>query len=102
MPEALDLTSTLVMGWTLPVATTERAMSPRSTFAELGGFEFGAVSAGCGDHAEDDGHDEDGEAGPEPDLAFTFALRGQNFAPSSCGKVTLPRVRLRRTCSEVP
>ena len=30
MPEALDLTSTLVMGWTLPVATTERAMSPRS------------------------------------------------------------------------
>ena len=30
MPEALDLTSTLVMGWTLPVATTERAMSRRS------------------------------------------------------------------------
>src|ERR1700722_783234 len=30
MPEALDLASTLVMGWTLPVATTERAMSPRS------------------------------------------------------------------------
>src|ERR1700733_6451894 len=30
MPEALDLTSTLVMGWTLPVATTERAMSASS------------------------------------------------------------------------
>src|SRR5258707_5830939 len=30
MPEALDLPSTLVMGWTLPVATTERAMSPSS------------------------------------------------------------------------
>src|ERR1700722_7056957 len=30
IPEALDLTSTFVMGWTLPVATTERAMSPSS------------------------------------------------------------------------
>jgi len=28
MPEALDLTSTLVMGWILPVATTLRATSP--------------------------------------------------------------------------
>ena len=37
MPEALDLTSTLVMGWTLPVATTERAMSPRSAFANCEG-----------------------------------------------------------------
>src|ERR1700729_2099672 len=30
VPEALVLTSTLVMGWTLPVATTERAMSASS------------------------------------------------------------------------
>ncbi len=37
MPEAFDLTSTLVMGWTLPVATTERAMSPRSAFANCDG-----------------------------------------------------------------
>ena len=33
MPLALDLTSTLVMGWIFPVATTERATSPRVTFA---------------------------------------------------------------------
>ena len=37
MPEALDLSSTLVMGWTLPVATTERAMSPFSTLASCDG-----------------------------------------------------------------
>src|SRR5215470_7418476 len=37
MPEALDLTSTLVMGWTLPVATTERAISPFSTLASWEG-----------------------------------------------------------------
>src|ERR1035438_2155693 len=35
MPEALLLTSTLVMGWILPVATTERATSPRVTLASL-------------------------------------------------------------------
>src|SRR5689334_9038329 len=35
MPLAFDLTSTLVFGWTLPVATTERAMSPRSTVASF-------------------------------------------------------------------
>jgi len=33
MPLALDFTSTWVMGHTLPVATTERAMSPVSTLA---------------------------------------------------------------------
>jgi hypothetical protein len=32
---ALLLTSTLVMGWILPVATTERATSPRVTLASL-------------------------------------------------------------------
>lgn len=37
MPEALDLTSTLVMGWTLPVATTDLAMSPFSAFANCEG-----------------------------------------------------------------
>jgi len=37
MPEAFDFTSTLVMGWTLPVATTDRAMSPRSTLASCEG-----------------------------------------------------------------
>src|SRR5882757_5154662 len=37
MPEALDLTSTFVMGWTLPVATTERAMSPSSALASWEG-----------------------------------------------------------------
>src|ERR1035438_1277037 len=31
MAEALDLTSTLVMGWILPVATTLLATSPRTT-----------------------------------------------------------------------
>src|SRR5579864_5839514 len=31
MPEALLLTSTLVIGWIFPVATTERATSPRAT-----------------------------------------------------------------------
>src|SRR4051794_22842913 len=33
MPEAFDFTSTFVMGWILPVATTERATSPLVTFA---------------------------------------------------------------------
>ena len=37
MPLAFDLISTLVMGVTLPVATTLRAKSPRSTFASLVG-----------------------------------------------------------------
>src|SRR5580698_7131724 len=40
IPDALDLTSTLVMGWTLPVATTERAMSPRSALASWEGSIF--------------------------------------------------------------
>src|ERR1700740_2770269 len=35
MPLALDLSSTLVMGWILPVATTLLAMSPRVTLASL-------------------------------------------------------------------
>src|SRR5579864_8090337 len=40
MPDALDLTSTLVMGWILPVATTERATSARETLAmRLGSME---------------------------------------------------------------
>ncbi len=42
MPLALDLTSTLVMGWTLPVATTERAMSPVSTVPSWEGSRGGA------------------------------------------------------------
>src|SRR3954470_1860823 len=33
MPDALLLTSTFVMGWIFPVAITERATSPRVTFA---------------------------------------------------------------------
>src|SRR5689334_4006925 len=37
MPLALDLISTLVMGSTLPVATTLLARSPRSTLASLVG-----------------------------------------------------------------
>src|SRR5262245_27563951 len=37
MPLAFDLTSTLTRGWILPVATTERAMSPRSTEASFEG-----------------------------------------------------------------
>jgi len=37
MPEALDLTSTFVMGWTLPVATTERAMSLSSALPSCEG-----------------------------------------------------------------
>ena len=35
MPEALLFTSTSVMGWILPVATTDRATSPRVTLASL-------------------------------------------------------------------
>ena len=35
MPEALLLTSTLVMGWIFPVATTDLATSPRVTLAIL-------------------------------------------------------------------
>src|SRR5258708_5852940 len=35
MPEAFDFTSTLVIGWIFPVATTERATSPRVTLAIL-------------------------------------------------------------------
>src|SRR6185369_14946323 len=37
IPLALDLISTLVMGWILPVATTLLARSPFSTFASLVG-----------------------------------------------------------------
>jgi hypothetical protein len=37
MPLALDFTSTLERGWIFPVATTERAMSPRVTSANLEG-----------------------------------------------------------------
>src|SRR5271170_444271 len=37
MPEALDLTSTFVMGWTLPVATTERAISASSALPSCEG-----------------------------------------------------------------
>src|SRR6266478_6107152 len=37
MPLALDLVSTLESGWILPVATTTRAKSPRSTEAILEG-----------------------------------------------------------------
>src|ERR1017187_4470438 len=40
MPDALLFTSTLVMGWIFPVATTDRATSPRVTFANrLGSIE---------------------------------------------------------------
>src|SRR6202522_826611 len=48
MPEALDLTSTLVMGWTLPVATTERAMSARSAFASWEGSNFVVLPRAAG------------------------------------------------------
>src|SRR5258705_3692957 len=37
MPDALDLTSTLVIGCTFPVATTERAMSPGSALPSCEG-----------------------------------------------------------------
>src|SRR5258705_4324948 len=37
MPDALDLTSTLVIGCTFPVATTERAMSPSSALPSCEG-----------------------------------------------------------------
>src|SRR3990167_4715379 len=37
MPLAFDLTSTLAKGSILPVATTDRAMSPRSTLASFEG-----------------------------------------------------------------
>ena len=37
MPFAFDLISTLVIGSTLPVATTERTIVPRSTVAILDG-----------------------------------------------------------------
>src|SRR5271166_2020207 len=46
MPEAFDLTSTLVMGWIWPVATTERATSPRVTLAILLG-SMGSPLARC-------------------------------------------------------
>src|SRR2546422_533631 len=36
MPFALDLISTLVIGSTLPVATTERRIVPRATGADFG------------------------------------------------------------------
>src|ERR1035437_1313981 len=40
MPDALLFTSTLVMGWIFPVATTDRDTSPRVTFANrLGSIE---------------------------------------------------------------
>src|ERR1700679_635861 len=42
MPLALDFTSTSVMGWTFPVATTERAMSPVSTVPIWDGSSGGA------------------------------------------------------------
>src|SRR5579859_1273433 len=35
IPEAFDFTSTCVIGVILPVATTERATSPRETFPNL-------------------------------------------------------------------
>jgi hypothetical protein len=41
MPFAFDLISTLVIGSTLPVATTERTMVPRSTVA----MRDGSISA---------------------------------------------------------
>ena len=40
MPLAFDLISTLVIGSTLPVATTERTMGPRSTVARRDGSMF--------------------------------------------------------------
>jgi hypothetical protein len=43
MPLAFDLISTLVMGSTLPVATTERVIVPRSTTAILDGSMAGAA-----------------------------------------------------------
>jgi hypothetical protein len=43
MPLAFDLISTLVIGSTLPVATTERVIVPRSTTAILEGSMAGAA-----------------------------------------------------------
>ena len=43
MPLAFDLISTLVMGSTLPVATTERVIVPRSTTAIFEGSMAGAA-----------------------------------------------------------
>ena len=40
MPLALDLISTLVRGWILPVATTERATSPFSIVGEPRGVDL--------------------------------------------------------------
>src|SRR6266852_6951673 len=47
MPLAFDLTSTLESGWILPVATTTRAKSPRSTEASFDGsiVRFGLSAA---------------------------------------------------------
>jgi hypothetical protein len=47
MPLALDLTSTWVMGQTLPVATTERAMSPVSTVPICEGSSGGEAVSVC-------------------------------------------------------
>ncbi len=45
MPFALLLTSILVIGSTLPVATTERTIVPRSTVASLAGSMSAAALA---------------------------------------------------------
>ena len=43
IPLALDLISTCVVGWILPVATTERARSIRSTRASFSGSILAGV-----------------------------------------------------------
>ena len=84
MPEALDLTSTLVMGWTLPVATTERAMSPCSALASCEGSSFVLLPRAATATPRMTATTRTDEAGPEPEFPLVLALCGQGVAPKFC------------------
>ena len=58
---------------------------PPLGLGELRGFEFGAVAARCYGGTEDDGYDEDDDAGPDPEFPFVLTLCGQGVAPESSG-----------------
>jgi len=53
-------------------------------FGKLGGLEFGGVAAGGDGNAKDDGCDEDGEAGPEPESSLGFTVCSQRCRSRRC------------------
>ncbi len=84
MPLAFDLTSTLVMGVTLPVATTLLARSPLLHFGEFRGINLGAAPRRREDTDGDQQDNDRDHAAPDNQSATLLLMIAVTVHNASC------------------